>query len=89
MESKSRTRSAISSRRLADGGADANVEIAARKFIGGVAQALNGLAEIVGDDQAHQGRDDGAELQHPEDVAGHALGERRGNELADHQIVAA
>ena len=68
---------------IADGGAYANIEIAARQLVGRVTQPLDGLAEIVGDDQAHQRGDNGAEFQHPDHVAGNALRERRRNELAD------
>ena len=54
-------------------GAYADVEIAARKLIGRVAQALNRFAEVVRNHQTHESRDDGSQLQHPENVAGHAL----------------
>ena len=65
---------------------NANVKIAARQLVRRLAQPLNRLAQVMRDDQAKERGNDGAQLQGPQNIAGHALGERRRNEFRDQQI---
>ena len=50
-----------------------NIEIAARQLMGRIAQALNGLGELMRDHQAKNGGEDGTEFQRPKNIAGNAL----------------